>query len=538
MSAEELRLAITEPAKRAGQCIDEATVGRLIDESLGREGVLPLLQFVLSAIWQGLASGIPAAETVNKLGGVGGALASHAEELYTALPKHDQQIARRAFLGMVQLGEGAQDTRRRVPIAKLVASDNPQHVLEVLNRFAKPERRLVTLSAEGETPLAEVTHEALLSHWGTLQRWLREGRDDVRFQRRLEEAADEWQAQNRPPGLLWRPPRLSLLQDYHREHQGDMRPEDLAFFEASQQEEQRRLDQEKKRKRQQWGTALGVTLLLCGLAIWQYLALESERARRRAILPEMVVIEPTPFDMGSPDSDDEAYGTERPQHPVSIASRFAIGKYEVTFEEYDKFAYDTNRRPPSDSGFGGERRPVINVSWHDAVAYAEWLSKKTGRRFRLPSEAEWEFAARAGTSFRRFWGDASSDACEYASVFDRGSEARVKARYNITWEPHDCDDGVETTSGVGHFRANQLGLHDMLGNVFEWVQDCWHDSYEEAPADGSGWFEVNNGDCGRRVLRGGSWLHAPRFVRSATRFRYTADYRNFDVGFRLAQDIN
>jgi formylglycine-generating enzyme required for sulfatase activity len=252
----------------------------------------------------------------------------------------------------------------------------------------------------------------------------------------------------------------------------------------------------------------------------------------------MVVIEPTPFDMGSPDSDDEAYGTERPQHPVSIASRFAIGKYEVTFEEYDKFAYDTNRRPPSDSGFGGERRPVINVSWHDAVAYAEWLSKKTGRRFRLPSEAEWEFAARAGTSFRRFWGDASSDACEYASVFDRGSEARVKARYNITWEPHDCDDGVETTSEVGHFRANQLGLHDMLGNVFEWVQDCWHDSYEEAPADGSGWFEVNNGDCGRRVLRGGSWYFGPRIVRSADRYGNSPDFRNYDVGFRLAQDLD
>jgi formylglycine-generating enzyme required for sulfatase activity len=317
-----------------------------------------------------------------------------------------------------------------------------------------------------------------------------------------------------------------------------MRSVDIAFFEASQAELKRQLDQESQRRRQQWGAALVVALLLGGLAIWQYQELESERVRRRPITPELVVLDPGEFQMGSSESDDEANGEERPQHVVTLARPFAMGKYEVTFEEYDKFAYDTERRPPSDSGFGGDRRPVINVSWHDAVAYAKWLSEKTSQNYRLPSEAEWEFAARAGTSTRRYWGDASADACKFANVYDRGSEAILRTRYSIDWEAHDCEDGFETTAEVGSFEPNQFELHDMLGNVWEWIQDCWHESYEMAPADGSAWLEGNGGDCGQRVLRGGSWSYRPGGVRSANRYRNAADYRYGHVGFRLVQDIN
>jgi formylglycine-generating enzyme required for sulfatase activity len=248
----------------------------------------------------------------------------------------------------------------------------------------------------------------------------------------------------------------------------------------------------------------------------------------------MVLIDTGEYQRGSPESDEEYYETERPRHLVSLKRPFAIGKYEVTFEEFDKFAFDTGQRPPGDSGFGGDRRPVINISWHDAVAYAKWLSEKTDRHYRLPSEAEWEFAARAGTSTRRFWGDAPASACDYANVYDRGSEV-LMPRARTRRKPHDCEDGYKTTAPVGRFKANQLELHDMLGNVGEWVQDCWHDNYEGTPKDASSWLDSV---CGGRVVRGGSWNDAPRNVRSAYRNWYSPDDRYGFVGFRLAQDID
>lgn len=218
------------------------------------------------------------------------------------------------------------------------------------------------------------------------------------------------------------------------------------------------------------------------------------RQERAPILPEMKVIAPGRFVMGSPAGDPEAYEPEFPVHEVVIEQAFAIGRSEVTFAEYDRFALATGRRPPSDQGWGGGQRPVINVSWEDAVAYATWLSKRTGKPYRLPTEAEWEYAARAGSSTKRFWGDDASQACEYANVYD--------------------------------------GLHDMLGNVWEWVQDCWHEDYEGARDDGSAWQQA---DCRYRVVRGGSWNNKPRNVRSANRNRNEPDNRNNNIGFRLAQ---
>ena len=193
---------------------------------------------------------------------------------------------------------------------------------------------------------------------------------------------------------------------------------------------------------------------------------------------------------------------------------FALSKCEVTFEEYAPFVAVTGRRT-NDAGRGRGSRPVINVSWEDAVAYTEWLSAQTGKNYRLPSEAEWEYAARGGTTTRYSWGDdigrnlANCDGC--------GSQ----------W-----DD--EKTASVGSFPANAWGLHDMHGNVWEWVQDCWNGSYQGAPADGSAW---ENGDCGRRVLRGGSWIDRPRNLRAANRSRFNTGVRYFIDGFRIARTI-
>ena len=204
------------------------------------------------------------------------------------------------------------------------------------------------------------------------------------------------------------------------------------------------------------------------------------------IRPKMVAIPGGRFRMGCVsglDCDDEEF----PVHEVQVEA-FELGKYEVTFEEYDRFTAATGRSAADDEGWGRGRRPVINVSWEDAVAYTRWLSEQTGQRYRLPSEAEWEYAARAGTEAKYSWGNqigrnrANCDGC--------GSR----------WDNSQ-------TAPVGWFGANGWGLHDMHGNVWEWVQDCWNDSYRGAPTDGSAW---QQGNCSRRVLRGGSWYGSPR----------------------------
>ena len=234
--------------------------------------------------------------------------------------------------------------------------------------------------------------------------------------------------------------------------------------------------------------------------------------------PEMVVVPAGSFMMGSPSSERSRGNDEGPQHGVTIPEPFAVGKYEVTFAEWDACvaAGGCNGHRPGDRGWGRGQRPVIDVNWGDAKAYVGWLSRKTGERYRLLSEAEWEYAARAGTRTRYHWGhsigrnQANCDGC--------GSR----------W-----DD--EKTAPVGSFPANGFGLHDVHGNVWEWVEDCWHGSYAGAPTDGRAW--ATGGDCERRVLRGGSWNFIPWFLRSAFRFRLTAGGRLYSFGFRVARTL-
>jgi hypothetical protein len=216
MGEDELRTAIAEPAKLAGREIDQSTVDLLIEQTRGREGALPALEFVLTRIWEGFRNGISSADTVHTLGGVGGALAKEAKRLYESLSSHQKTIARRAFLAMTTLGEGTKDTRRRAPIDDIVAAGQSEaDVRRVLEIFADPDRRLITLAAnkDGKTT-AEVAHEALFEHWSELKQWLDQDRDQIRFARRLEGAVKEWTDSGRPKGMLWRPPLLDLLHGY------------------------------------------------------------------------------------------------------------------------------------------------------------------------------------------------------------------------------------------------------------------------------------------------------------------------------------
>jgi len=225
--------------------------------------------------------------------------------------------------------------------------------------------------------------------------------------------------------------------------------------------------------------------------------------------PQMIRISPGSFMMGSSEKDRES-----PIHEVHITKPFAMAAYETTFDEYDRFARATGRRLPKDEGFGRGSRPVIDVIWYEAKAYAQWLSQQTGKRYRLPTEAEWEYAARSGGTDETWAGTSVESELENYAVYE-----------------------AKRTKAVGSKKPNGLGLFDMSGNVDEWVEDCWHGSYTQAPADGSAWLEENGGNCGRRVFRGGSWFNDPVFLRASLRFGGVTDYRSYFLGFRLVQDI-
>ena len=233
-----------------------------------------------------------------------------------------------------------------------------------------------------------------------------------------------------------------------------------------------------------------------------------------ALCPELVVIPAGRYRMGCVSGTD-CEDDEFPVHEVQVQA-FALGRYEVTFSEYDRFADATGRPRADDEGWGRGRRPVINVSWDDAVSYAYWLSSETGAPYRLPSEAEWEYAARAGTATGYSWGSQPGR--------NRANCRRCGSRWDF-----------DETAPVGSFASSIWGLHDLHGNVWEWVADCWHPSYQGAPGDGSAW--IHGADCGRRVFRSGSWAHDPPNMRSSNRVGTQTHGRN-TTGFRVARALN
>ena len=263
-----------------------------------------------------------------------------------------------------------------------------------------------------------------------------------------------------------------------------------------------------------------------------------ETFRDCAFCPEMVVVPPGTFTMGSPESEEFRGAGEGPQHSATIGAPFAVGVYEVTFAEWDACVQMGGcRYTPADRHWGRERRPVLYVSWEDAQAYVSWLSGLTGQPYRLLSEAEWEYVARAGTATARYWGEDVSELCRYANGAGGGPRARsfrgLRFSRGSGSEP-PCNDGYGGTAPVGSFAPNAFGLYDVLGNVSEWTQDCWNDSHSGAPADGSA---RESGDCDRRVLRGGSWFIGAWFLRSANRSRGLPDSRDMYYGFRLARTL-
>lgn len=293
--------------------------------------------------------------------------------------------------------------------------------------------------------------------------------------------------------------------------------------------------------------------------------------------PAMVVIKPGHFQMGSDDSDGEHDSDETPKHAVTIPRPFAVSRCEITVGQFRKFVAETKyqttaqrpakqnsesgnepaNQPPATANQGcrtwskdtknwdyhpemswdnpgfsqSEQHPVVCVSHDDVTAYVKWLSQRTGAQYRLLSEAEWEYVARAETKTPRFFGDRAQ--CDFAN----GGDQSTKTIYP-DWTLADCNDGFTNTAPVAQFQPNAFGLFDVLGNVVEWTADCWHENYSNNRSDGSQiWQEANQGDCKRRVVRGGSWFNKPDVLVSAFRGRFDSVEADYRLGFRIARAL-
>ena len=327
------------------------------------------------------------------------------------------------------------------------------------------------------------------------------GPADGVFGRRTRAAISQWQAARgeEPTGYLNAEAAKSLLALGTKPAR---QPEVTAEPDVSEQDRQAEAEAERQRRERQPGA----------------------RLRDCETCPQLVVVPLGSFMMGSPDSEWGRFNNEGPQRRVTIAEPFAVSVYEVTFGEWDACVNEggCNGYQPHGEGWGRGGRPVINVSWDDARAYVKWLSQRTGKRYRLLSESEWEYVARAGTMEPFHTGATiSADQANYDSSYTyvSGQKGRYRGR----------------TVQVGTFSPNAFGLHEVHGNVWEWTQDCWNEDYTGAPTDNRAW---ETGECEQRVLRGGSWGDVPWLLRSADRGKNEPGIRDPKIGFRIARTLS
>ena len=249
--------------------------------------------------------------------------------------------------------------------------------------------------------------------------------------------------------------------------------------------------------------------------------------------PSMVVVPAGSFVMGYPPGDSGRLHQEGPVRTVNFGKSFAVGKFEVTFDEWEACTAEKQCPKADDKGRGRGRRPVIHISWDQAAGYTKWLSKKTGKKYRLLTEAEWEYAARAGEESRyRFWGIAPDRVCAFANVYDK----TARKQDDTGSDSLPCDDRYAEAAPVGSFKPNAFGLYDMLGNVNEWTEDCLPTGlqWRGAPLDGTANLK---GDCSQRAYRGGSWFENEKtYMRSPDRYKYIGA-RDSDLGFRVARTL-
>jgi formylglycine-generating enzyme required for sulfatase activity len=507
MTSDELREAITAPAQKNGWDFQPGLVDLILRDVGTEPGALPLLSHALLETWKRRQGRTLTLAGYADAGGVKKAIAQTAESVYDHLTPAEQTIARGIFLRLTELGEGTQDTRRRVKLDELGQAKAGDAVIKVLKTLT--DARLVT----AEQDSAEVAHEALIREWGTLRKWLDEDRESLRLQHHLTESAQEWERRGREAGELYRGARLKQLQDWLKEHGDALSPLEGEFVKASQN------SKKQERTRQFIWAGVGFVSSLV-VEITVIIALVLSNISAGGFLDRFVYYKPVDmegywvtipageFQMGSENGEDK----EKPVHTVYV-DEFQIGKYEVTNRQYYQCvkagvcvgnAYDDSKA----------YHPVVSVNWHDAVNYCEWAGG------RLPTEAEWEKAARgpsAGSGDGRSYPWGENIDCTYANY------AREKGDY--------C---VGDTTPVGSYESGKspYGVYDMAGNVWEWTSSLYA-GYPYNPNDGREDMYLS----GTRMLRGGSWDNIEFFARSAYRNYYDQSFIEIVTGFRCARDV-
>jgi formylglycine-generating enzyme required for sulfatase activity len=566
LDADNLTLVLREPARVLGVDFEsDDLISHIVKSAEDQPGALPLLADLFTDLWERMrerGDGTLRVSDRREIIQVGAALSKRADQFLKQNPDKVEAVKRLFTLRLAYVPRQGEPVRARWERDAKGEAVNAEWALVEL--LAGPDWRLLVTGEKDGKAIAEVAHEILLKTWPTLKRWLEDEREfliwrgelDAR-QKEYEKAGKEGARRQRQALLMGLP--LDTAEKWLAARLGDIDPAARAFIEASA-----RADRAALRNRQRLLAAVGVLMLgtiasLLGVifkeeigSLWfeqtivrRYAATnftpylrsaEAERALKPGDrfrecakdCPEMVVIPPGAFWMGS--RDGEGKNDEHPHHKVKIDNAFAVGKYEVTWDDWEACVRmrGCDGALTGDAGWGKGQRPVINVSWDQAKAYVAWLSRMTGKPYRLLTEAEWEYASRGVTSADAPhppypWGDQASH--EYANYgTDQCCSGRVEGR-----------DQWYYTAPVGKFPPNDFGLHDLQGNVWECVEDPWHDDYGGAPLNGSAWTE--GGEAGRRVVRGGAWYGDLGNLRSAYRGGVTSDYRNNNVGFRVGRTL-
>jgi formylglycine-generating enzyme required for sulfatase activity len=554
---------VEEPAKRYGVKIEHALVDALMEDA-PKEDALPLLAFALQRLWrQYAASGALAKCNYDRVGGLKGLIEDSAERALRGLtpdedappqpgppPKPRVDLTASTFVpALVQINDQGATIRQ---VARWTGFSDEQQ--ELLLRFDQW-RLVVRKGTDAAGGTVEVAHEALFREWTRLQGWLEPERARLEALRSLQVDALTWDRNGRDAAFLnHRDKRLAEATtlagiDGYRRRLGAAAFGYLAACEALERRAQ------KQSRRVQAFIYVLLVGVIAGVVGWinqsylknqinwywtmrpyrvanfdpYVLKPDAERALKPLAsfrecakdCPEMIVIPPGKFTMGSPETENGRANWEGEEHEVKIATSFAVSKFDVTFADWDACVSVGGCPQVADGEMGRGTKPVINVDWDEAQQYVTWLSKMTNHPYRLLTEAEWEYAARAGSTTPYYWGD------QFGVPFGHEVNANCSGCMpENKW--------AEQTSPVGSFKPNAFGLYDMAGNVEQWVQDCFNDNYHGAPADGSAW---TSGNCSRRIARGGSWGLGGDAIRAASRTWAPSDGRDRYRGFRLGRTL-
>jgi len=567
LGEEDLREIVSRPAQLLSARFEpdglvDIISRRTAEDAVKDVGALPLLSYTLDEMW---------AQMVRRDDGtlrlpaqsfeLGGVLVDRANRFLEMHPGGEEALRRVLTLRLATVREDGEPTRRRAARAEF--SDQEWRLVSELANY--PNRLLVTATTEAGETFAEVAHEAIFRRWEKLRDWIAAEREFLAWRSGFEAARRAWQAtpDNSKSDALLMGAALTQAQSWLAKRREDLSGVDREFIDQSTKRESKARARARRAQAAIYVLLVAIILGLVGVINEEYvkeqvnwvwtmrpyrkanfdpyvLKPEAERALKPGDVfrecakdcPEMVVVPAGEFMMGSPTIENGRRGNEDDgngaQHKVTIPKPFAVSKFEITVSSLDVCVSvggcptacpSQIIRCPQEGWDEDLRRergrvPIMYVSWNDAQEYVAWLSAMTGRGYRLLTEAEWEYAARAGTTTAYFWGDeigkgnANCDGC--------GSR----------WDTQSAP--------VGSFEPNAFGLKDMAGNAEEWVEDCYNASYNGAPIDGSAW---TAGDCSRRVVRGGSLLASPQDLRSAGRIGVTHEIRTNPVGIRLARSL-